>query len=315
MHVKTIRLLGVLRRWALLTPMMMAPVLAAPLSTTTATATSPTKTAPVAGTPLQITVYNAPAQSFHVNAVVVTGATEAVVIDTGFSRADALRIAAHVLDSGKTLTAILISNADPDFYFGAEVLKAQFPTAKVLSTAAVRDKIAAKMASKVAFWAPKMAANAPRQPILPDLLPQDQWRVDGEVIQMRGTQGVLAHRPYAYIPSIDAIVGNIAIFHNLHVWTADTQSPAEIAAWQAQLDEIARLQPRLVVPGHMAPGSAQDITAIDYTRTYLQRFTKAANNSANSAELIKQMQAAYPSAGLSIALDIGAKVRMGEMRW
>ena len=34
--------------------------------------------------------------------------------------ADALRIAAQVLDSGKTLKVIFISNADPDFYFGAE---------------------------------------------------------------------------------------------------------------------------------------------------------------------------------------------------
>eukprot|EP01031_Cornospumella_fuschlensis_P016309 gene16309-19924_t len=87
--------------------------------------------------PLAVKVYNADAGSFHVNAVVVSGKTEAVVIDSGFTRADALRIAANVLDSGKTLKTIFISNADPDFYFGAEVLKGLFPQAQLLTSPAV----------------------------------------------------------------------------------------------------------------------------------------------------------------------------------
>lgn len=95
--------------------------------------------------PLTIKTYNADGNSFHVNAVVVSGKSEAIVIDSGFSRADALRVAANVLDSGKTLNTIYISNADPDFYFGAEVLKSIFPQAQVLTTPAVREKIQAKL--------------------------------------------------------------------------------------------------------------------------------------------------------------------------
>ena len=59
--------------------------------------------------PLTIQVYNADGNSFHVNSVVISGRTEAIVIDSGFTRADALRIAANVLDSGKTLKTIFIS--------------------------------------------------------------------------------------------------------------------------------------------------------------------------------------------------------------
>ena len=81
--------------------------------------------------PLTVQVYNADAGSFHVNAVLVAGKTDAVLLDTGFTRADALRIAAMVLDSKKTLKTIYISQADPDYYFGIEVLKQYFPDAKV----------------------------------------------------------------------------------------------------------------------------------------------------------------------------------------
>jgi len=265
--------------------------------------------------PLSVKIYNADANSFHVNAVVVSGKSEAIVIDSGFTRADALRVAANVLDSGKTLKTIFISNADPDFYFGAEVLKNLFPQAQVLTTPAVREKIQAKLAGKVAFWSPKMGANAPQKPIVPDLLQGTTLSVDGETIEVRGTTGELAHRPYVWIPSIRTIVGNIAIFGNLHVWTADTQKAGERQAWFAQLDEIEALKPATVVPGHMAAGTALDASAIRYTRGYLQRFDAEAAKAKTGAELIEAMKKAYPQAGLGIALDIGAKVNKGEMPW
>lgn len=265
--------------------------------------------------PLTLKVYNAEANSFHVNAVVVSGKSEAVVIDSGFTRADALRVAANVLDTGKTLKTIFISNADPDFYFGAETLKQIFPQAQVVTTPAVREKIAAKLAGKLAFWGPKMGANAPQQPIVPDVLKGTTLSVDGEAIEVRGTTGELAHRPYTWIPSIKAVVGNIAIFGNLHVWTADTQKTSERSAWYAQLDEIEALQATTVVPGHMAAGTALDASSIRYTRDYLKRFDAEADKAKTGAELIEAMKRAYPNAGLGIALDIGAKVRKGEMQW
>lgn len=276
-------------------------------------AASPVAAQPAA--PLSVKVYNADGNSFHVNGVVVSGKSEAVIIDSGFTRADALRIAANALDTGKTVKTILISNADPDFYFGADTLKSFFPQAQVVTTPAVRDKLQAKLAGKVAFWGPKMGANAPRQALVPDVMTGTTLTVDGETIEVRGTTGELAHRPYVWIPAIKTIAGNIAVFGNLHVWTADTQKPSERKAWLAQLDEMQALQPAVVVPGHMAAGTAQNATAIQHTREYLLRFETELAKAANAAELIAAMQKAYPQAGLGIALDIGAKVAKGEMKW
>jgi glyoxylase-like metal-dependent hydrolase (beta-lactamase superfamily II) len=139
--------------------------------------------------------------------------------------------------------------------------------------------------------------------------------VDGEVIEVRGTTGELAHRPYVWIPSVKAVAGNIAIFGNLHVWTADTQKASERQAWLAQLDEIDDLKPATVVPGHMLPGTPLDASTIAYTRAYLQRFETEASRAPNAAALIDAMKRAYPQAGLGLALEIGAKVQKGEMKW
>jgi hypothetical protein len=68
-----------------------------------------------AAQPLTVKVYNAGAASFNVNSTLVYGEKEAMVIDAGFTRADALRI---VRDLGLTAAADRIDASD------AEVLAA-----------------------------------------------------------------------------------------------------------------------------------------------------------------------------------------------
>ena len=265
---------------------------------------------------LTVKVYNADGNSFNVNSTLVYGEKEAMVIDAGFTRADALRIAANVIDSGKQLTTIYVSQADPDYYFGVETLKEFFPQADVVTTPAVLEKLSSKMAGKLAFWSPKMGANAPRKPVVPRAIEGNILKLEGQTIEIRGTTGILANRPYAWIPSIKAVVGNIGVFGNMHVWTADTQTAAERAAWIAQLDEMSALKPELVVPGHMSAGTKVDASAITFTKNYLQTFEKNLASSKDGTSLISAMKQSYPQltdGGMS--LDIGAKVNKGEMKW
>lgn len=269
-----------------------------------------------AAQPLTVKVYNADGNSFNVNSTLVYGEKDAMVIDAGFTRADALRIAANVLDSGKQLTTIYVSQADPDYYFGVETLTEFFPQADVVTTPAVLAKLTAKMSGKLAFWGPKMGANAPRKPAVPRALEGNTLMLEGQTIEIRGTQGLLAHRPYAWIPSIKTIAGNIGVFGNMHVWTADSQTAAERAAWVAQLDEMLALKPELVIPGHMKAGTTLDASAISFTKDYLLAFEKNLAASKNSVELINAMKQSYPQVtDGAMSLDIGAKVNKGEMKW
>jgi glyoxylase-like metal-dependent hydrolase (beta-lactamase superfamily II) len=268
-----------------------------------------------APTPLTLQVYNAGPNSFHVNAVLVSGKTEAVLLDTGFTRADALRIAAMVLDSGKTLKTIYISQADPDFYFGIDVLKQFFPDAAVVATEPTLKKIEATLPNKLQVWGPRLGANAPKNVTLPAKLAGGTLTVEGQALEIRGLDDALPHRSYVWIPSLRAIVGGVNVFAGLHLWTADTQTAAERAAWSQKLAGMAALNPAVVVPGHAAPGTPQDATQISYSQAYLARFEQELPKAANSAALIDALKKAYPTAGLGIALDIGAKVNKGEMKW
>ncbi len=268
-----------------------------------------------AQSPLSLQVYNADGGSFHVNAVLVSGQTDAVLLDTGFTRADALRIAAMVLESKKTLKAIYISQADPDFYFGVETLKQVFPEAKVVATAATLKKIQSTVQTKLQIWGPRLGANAPKTVPLPEALEGNVIQLEDQLIEIRGLDDPMPHRSYVWIPSLKTIAGGVNVFAGLHVWTADTQTAQERANWTKKLDGMLALQPQTVIPGHSLPGETRDAAQITYTKTYLARFEAELSKASNSASLIEAMKAAYPKAGLGMALDIGAKVNTGEMKW
>lgn len=295
--------------------MTLARALTALAAATTVALTGTAAQAQAQPAPLTLKVYNADANSFNVNSVLVTGETDAVLLDTGFTRADALRIAAMVLDSRKTLKTIYISQPDPDYYFGIDILKSYFPDAKVVATAPTLRKIQATLPTKLAFWPPKMGANAPKGVSLPEELAGNTITLEGQALEIRGLDDRLPHRSYVWIPSIKAVVGGVNVFAGLHVWTADAASAEDRAAWSRKLADIAALQPAVVVPGHSAPGQAQDVSQVAYTQAYLQRWDTELKKAGNSASLVEAMKKAYPGAGLGIALDIGAKVGTGEMKW
>jgi hypothetical protein len=70
-----------------------------------------------------------------------------------------------------------------------------------------------------------------------------------------------------------------------------------------------------VIPGHSLPDAPRDTTQVTYTKDYLARYEVELAKAANAAALIDAMKAAYPKSGLGIALEIGAKVNKGEMKW
>jgi hypothetical protein len=54
---------------------------------------------------------------------------------------------------------------------------------------------------------------------------------------------------------------------------------------------------------------------VTYTRDYLLAFEEELTQAANADALIAAMNRRYPNAGLAPALQIGAKVAKGEMKW
>ncbi|TSE03087.1 MBL fold metallo-hydrolase [Mesorhizobium intechi] len=249
--------------------------------------------------------------------VLLAGPTEALLIDGGFSYPDGRALAEAIKATGKTLKTIYVSQSDPDYYFGLMPVHDAFPNAKVIAASDTIAAINGNIEKKLAVWGPQLKENGPQtlaDIVLPEAFDGPALTVDGELVEIVAAEG-LANRRYLRVATLDAIFGGVLIFSGVHVWTADTQSKESRAAWVANLDKIAALKPSVVVAGHLDPQAATDPSAIAHTRAYLLAFEEELHKAADAAALKAAMDARFPGLGMGVALDIGSKVAMGEMKW
>ena len=264
---------------------------------------------------LTYTVIDAADSSLNKTSVLVTGETEALVVDAAFTRADGHRIVAEVLDSGKRLTTVVITAGDPDFYFGAEVIADAFPEAAFLAPADVIEHIQHSYEGKLKAWA-HLGPNLPTRLVDITPLTDTVLTVDDTSLEVRRGSDQLGDRAwYVFEPGSRSLIGGVLLFEGLHVWTADSATPELRAEWIRVLDTLEALQPTYVVAGHRTAGAPTDLTAIAHTREYLELFEKTIAESSDAAEAEASLVAAYPDAGLKIAAGLGTKVAKGEMTW
>ena len=249
--------------------------------------------------------------------VLVTGPSEALLIDGGFSYPDGQAVAREIKASGKTLTAIYISQSDPDYYFSLKAIRESFPAVRVLAASDTVTAILGNVEKKLAVWGPQLKENGPQTMqdiIIPEVFDGPELTVDGEVVEILSAKG-LANRRYLWTPSLQAVFGGVLVFAGVHVWTADTPTKEARKAWITNLDDIASRHPSVVVPGHMTPDAPTDISAIEHTKAYLLAFDEELARAKDSDSLKAAMEARFPNLGMGVALDIGAKVATGEMKW
>ncbi|MDO6588524.1 MBL fold metallo-hydrolase [Salipiger sp. 1_MG-2023] len=249
--------------------------------------------------------------------ILVQGATEAVLIDGGFTLPDGRALAKDIKATGKSLTTIYISQSDPDFYFSLRPIVEAFPEARVIAASETVAAINANVAKKIETWGPQLGENGPAtvaEVVIPEADDNGTLTVDGHSIEIVPAEG-LANRRYLWIEDLQAVFGGVMVFSGVHVWTADTPTKEQRAAWIANLDAIVARNPRVIVPGHMTPDAPMGLDGVQFTKNYLLAIEEELDKADGSEELIAAMTARYPDLGMGVALNVGAKVLTGEMKW
>lgn len=250
-------------------------------------------------------------EHFGVTSTLIEGNKEVLLVNAQFSKSEALRIAADILDSGKTLKTIFVSYGDPDFYFGLDVFKRYFPDVQIIATPETVRHIRDTQALKVKYWGPKMGANAPSKIIVPQAYTGTTLNLENKSIEIKGKKELT----YLWIPSIKAVVGGIPVSSGIHLWTADTPTAKDRTEVIQTLESIKALNPKVVVPAHMKAGAVEGLDAVNFSIDYLKQYERAVKESKNSAQLIQTMQKQYPALAETSSLELGAKVVKGETKW
>ena len=96
---------------------------------------------------------------------------------------------------------------------------------------------------------------------------------------------------------------------------ADAQTTEARNQWIDVLNKIETLNPEIVIPAHANSGSPFDVSALKHTKSYIQFYEEALKINRTSETLIAALKAQYPTLTFETALQIGAKVNTGEMKW
>lgn len=264
---------------------------------------------------LKLEVYNASENAFGVASVIVSGKTDAVLIDAQFTLADAEKVAQKIKESGKKLTAIYVSHADPDYYFGLEVFKKYFPEVVAYASPASVEAIKATAQKKLDVWGERLGKAITSNVVLPQVLKGNSIELEGQKLEVIGLED-FPTKTFVWVPSIKAVVGGINVFGTtFNLWMADAQTAEARKNWITVLDKIEALHPAIVIPAHANNASPFDVSAVKHTKSYIQFYEEALKTNKTSDDLIKAIKAKYPTLTFETALQIGAKVNTGEMKW
>ena len=269
--------------------------------------------------PLTVEVLRTSAGSLYANIALIMGEEKAVLVDAPFTMADAHRVAAMVLDSGRELETIFVTHDHPDHFFAMEVLTQAFPNARVVAHPTVVADIWRSLPFKVRRWSPMLGANGPRMPTAPQPLEGDGFTLEGHELRVIGPmQGDHVHATALYAPGIDALFAGDLLYNGMFLWFGE-HGRDEIAAWGEAVDRLAALEPELVVAGHSRPDLPHDASSLAFSRDYIDFWLEAMARAEDSAGLRRMTVEAYPDA-IDVLGDFllgnSSRVSMGEEpRW
>jgi glyoxylase-like metal-dependent hydrolase (beta-lactamase superfamily II) len=229
-------------------------------------------------------------------ATIITGPTEAVLVDTLYTRDDVERLAQAIEATGRTLTTIYITHAHFDHYFGLGALLERFPGARGVALPSVAQFVRETHEAGRALaehWLPGKTVDST---VLPEALDGDLIALDGhELRAIEVGQGDIAHSTVLQVPSIGAVVAGDVVYNGVHQMLG-VSGPHDWRRWIESVDRIAALNPKVVIAGHKrADLPDDDVPAIlDGTRDYITAFIEELADAEDAQTLIARMTQSFP---------------------
>ncbi|MFJ2667494.1 MBL fold metallo-hydrolase [Nocardia fluminea] len=232
-------------------------------------------------------------------AAIVSGPTEAVLIDAQYLKDDVRDLGDLIERTGKTLTTIYVTHAHPDHYLGIGPLMERFPQAKCVALPHVVEAIKEGMEVQRQQWEMLFGDTAVVSDATPSPIEDDTLYVDGSPLKIIEVKQADIHpTTIVHIPAIDAVVAGDSIYNEIHPMLG-LSTPDEWQDWLETVDLVEQLNPRMIVAGHRRPDGddyAVD-TMIAQTRAYIQDFAAAYQTAKDADDLMATMTEKYPHHG------------------
>jgi glyoxylase-like metal-dependent hydrolase (beta-lactamase superfamily II) len=240
---------------------------------------------------------------YDVNSTMIIGERDMLVIDPQFSLSEAHKLAAEILESKKRLVTIYSTHAHPDHLFGLAVLRQAFPDAKVVALPATVNAAKTGWPARQKFWVATYGNNIPGpDPVLPEALAAPVLTLEGEEFPITGgVQGSDGPgNSFVWVPSLKAVITGDIVFDHVYFGVPRDQARQN---WQKTIDQIAALNPAIVIPGHEGPGATRNMRSIEWMKKYMADWDVNVSRSKDAAEMRANVLTQYPGLGMEFTLN------------
>lgn len=239
----------------------------------------------------------------------VTGPTEAVLVDAQYLIDDVDDLGDLIERTGKSLTHIYLTHGHADHYLGFGPLLERFPNARCVATQPVVDYIRETMDQQESTWQYLFGNACVKPGPLPEALDGRSLYVDGSPLNIIDVpQADITPTTVVHVPAIDTVIAGDAVYNEIHPMLA-LSTPDEWEEWIAAIDVVESLKPITVVAGHKRPDSNDRAAQrmLDGTRQYIRDFAAALHSSTDADTIIDAMTAQYPRYGNLWTLQLSAR--------
>jgi glyoxylase-like metal-dependent hydrolase (beta-lactamase superfamily II) len=258
-----------------------------------------------------IKVFTSPDDHFWTNSVILEGEHEVMLVDAQLTKTSAEKVLQEIKETKKPLSLIYITHEHADHFLGLEVFKEAYPRTRIVANSAVVDRINKVYQGKIDKWEKILGSGATSQIVAISRFDANFVDFDGTKIEVfKHIRGDTDENTMLWIPGQRILIAGDVVFNNMHVYTAETDGTAR-EKWLNSLEKIRELNPSVVIPGHSKVGAPLDsTTAVDFTEKYLMVFEEELKNAKDPDTLINAMKERFPSSGLLLALERGAKANV-----
>jgi glyoxylase-like metal-dependent hydrolase (beta-lactamase superfamily II) len=253
---------------------------------------------------------------FEVASVIVTGKTDAVLIDAQWTLSNAHRVVAEILETGKYLKTIYVTHAHPDHYFGLGPIAGAFPEARVIALPSVARTINKQFFGKIEHWEATIGiTNTPRKAVNIEPLTENHFELEGHRIEiLPEIMGDLKYNTVVWIPSIKTLYGSDVLFNQAHPFTCEVTAE-ERMQWIRDIERLEALGAEVVIPGHQKPGMPFDYSSYNFTKDYLVATEEELLKTEDEAGFYYAMVKRFPDANLFVSNEMNAGFFKGGMDW
>src|SRR6476620_10024669 len=205
------------------------------------------------------------------SSTLIHGERDAVLVDTFLTTEQSQTLLNWVVESGKNLTAIYVTHAHGDHFFGLAPLLERFPHARAVATPEVVKAMHEQLspASVDNFWRRLFPGQIPDRLLAAEPLADRELKLEGhKLVAINAGRTDTAHSTCLHVPSIGLIVGGDAVYNGIHPYLRETDRQSR-PEWISTLDKLEGLNPIAVIAGHKIPDNPDDPRLIAEPRQYI----------------------------------------------